>query len=879
MSTIINDSAASASRTSLTPLLVRASAGTGKTYRLAGRLLTILIGGADVETILATTFTRKAAGEILQRILITLAKAADDPKDLQAARDQVGNQQLSSDDCRRLLHRLMRDIHKLKICTLDSFFSQLARSFPFELHLPTGWRLSDEIEEVWMRRRAIDRMLASIEPKELATLVAMLGKGEAVRSVDNELQGIIGDGYSDSRWQGIEAWETLQVPAAPDDPSITSAAGVLGSAAIGHKSGDKILHNLANELVLRNVEKLISPKVVQDVANARRGDEVLCYKKPLDDDIIDAVHVAIALVKTHALGLLSEQTKATGQILIQFARFLDSLKQQTRVMAFDDVAFKLAQWISMIDTETLASRLDGAIHHVLLDEFQDTAPVQWSVLRPFAKRAAMGSTSSAGSSQGNTATTSFFCVGDVKQAIYGWRGGRAAIFDAVANQIPDVEQASQDLSFRSSPVITKFVTNVFQNLTKHPKFADRVRSPRTKEEFEAFAVQRFESSFPEHQSANVSLPGYVRFCTSPKPPKPADEPSGDGSDDTNPPLATADDTPTGLRYAATEIRRLELEAIALEAVELEQSKDKNAKRSQHTIAVLTRTNSSVAELIFYLKALGADVSQEGGNPLTDSALVEAVLSALMMAEHPSDRRWAYHVSHTPIGSLLDLPPIVPELADVDLQVQQAGDRVRRFAEYEGLTRTLLWLSEPLIAISSQSDAQRLRQLIGLSHVYGTNPQPRLSSFVDYVKRKRVERPRPARVRVMTIHQAKGLEFDTVVLPEVDGPLVRSMRKIITRSPSAIDPPEAMLRYFKAEQWSMLPESWLHAFGDAAAASMTEALCLLYVALTRPRHNLHIIVSPANKPDFTTATPASLLFHALGCPGDPTQGGIDLFNVA
>jgi ATP-dependent helicase/nuclease subunit A len=62
----------------LLPLLVRASAGTGKTYRLTGRLMRVLLRGAPLESVLATTFTRKAAGEILDRVLVSLARAATD---------------------------------------------------------------------------------------------------------------------------------------------------------------------------------------------------------------------------------------------------------------------------------------------------------------------------------------------------------------------------------------------------------------------------------------------------------------------------------------------------------------------------------------------------------------------------------------------------------------------------------------------------------------------------------------------------------------------------------------------------------------------------------------------------------------------------------
>ena len=150
----------------LPPTLVRASAGTGKTYQLTARLLRLLVQRAAPETILATTFTRKAAGEILHRVLLTLARAADDDDTifLERLRDQVGIETLPRSLCIQLTEILLSNIHRLRICTLDSLFTQLARSFPFELGLPPTWRLTDEIEESWLRecsRRFHDRRLGS----------------------------------------------------------------------------------------------------------------------------------------------------------------------------------------------------------------------------------------------------------------------------------------------------------------------------------------------------------------------------------------------------------------------------------------------------------------------------------------------------------------------------------------------------------------------------------------------------------------------------------------------------------------------------------------------------------------------------------------------
>src|SRR5690554_1506751 len=175
------------------PTLVRASAGTGKTYQLTARLLKILLTGAPPETVLATTFTRKAAGEILTRVLVTLGQATDPekPEALAALRQQVGLPGLPRPVCGQLFHRLLRNIHRLRICTLDSLFSQLARALPFELELPPGWRLTDDVEEIWLRQVAVGNMVDSLKPAEIESLISMLGRGDIKRNIARELITVV----------------------------------------------------------------------------------------------------------------------------------------------------------------------------------------------------------------------------------------------------------------------------------------------------------------------------------------------------------------------------------------------------------------------------------------------------------------------------------------------------------------------------------------------------------------------------------------------------------------------------------------------------------------------------------------------------------------
>jgi len=811
--------------------LMRASAGTGKTYQLTGRLMRVLFAGAAVETVLATTFTRKAAGEILDRVLHVLARAAnaDDPDSLQQLRAQVGLSSISRDDCLQLLQRLLREIHRLRICTLDSLFSQLAKSFPFELGLPPAWRLTDEIEEVWIREAATDAMISALDPAEMITLLTMLGKGEYRRSIAREVLSVIQQGYSIQRQCSSDVWEQIQVPKAPPANELTRTAGHMRAVEVPQKSLQDKLSKLADCLDARDLKGLAGDTLLGNIARARRAKDVVMFGRSkfpqgtLDEDF-DLLYAA---VRTEVLSLLNAQNLATGQVLATYDQYVTRLKQGARTLGFDDVAARLAQQFASFDSQVLAGRMDGAIDHLLLDEFQDTSPMQWQVLRPLALRCAQLRDRSGDVSQASR-SRSFFCVGDTKQAIYGWRGGVAEIFGAVTDQIPGMEEAELSKSFRSSPVVMDVVNQVFHHLPRHPmtkvKDAKNLADPMV---HASAALRDFSAGFPEHAAFKTKLAGYVSLRT-----------SRDGGGD-------------------AESQRMACFEDAAELI-----RDLHAKAPTRSIGVLTRTNRGVAYLYAFLDRMGIDVSQEGGNPLTDSAAVEVILSALMWAEHPGDRRWSFHVRSTPLGDWLP---------------DDGADFIRRLAEDRGLTETIESLAGGLAHVCGPQDTIRLRQLTQLAMLQQRSGALRLRDFVRLVREKRVERPQVAAVRVMTIHQAKGLEFDAVVLPELNGPLTRNQGDYVTDVPQLGDPPIAVSRWLSSEAWHFLSQRWQRAFGDKVRSSYTEAICMLYVAMTRARQALYMLTQPASKSDFPNKTAAALIYHALRCDADPTSPESLLFE--
>lgn len=808
----------SASENTFAPLLLRASAGTGKTYRLTGRLLRILLQDVPPETILATTFTRKAAGEITNRILVDLAKAADESNEvgLTKLREQLELPNLPRNACLSLLDSLLRNIHRLRICTLDSLFSQLARSFAFELNLPPAWRLTDEIEEEWFRERAVDAMIVSLDRNEMSAVLGMLSKGEVRRSIARELLGVVNEAYAAARGCDEHVWDKIQVNKQPIKADIDNALAAFQSATPKQKTLVKALAKVIEALEHGDFESLAEETLVANIAKARRThSEIKFGRSVFPDGLEDAFDVLYAAVRSRTLALLKNQNQATASVLALYDQHVRQMKFAARTIGFDDVAFQLAAQLGDPDHHTLAHRMDGAINHILLDEFQDTSPVQWQVLRPLAKHVTDYVVDSSTPLEEERAERSFFCVGDTKQAIYGWRGGVAEIFDAVSTQLPSIVNDYLDTSFRSSQVVIDFVNDIFDRIHLHPCLGNvELADPGSKDYYQAIALNRFARDFPEHKTARTDLAGYVRMETS-------EVKSG------------ADQDPNVLRAAEV-------------AVEIHRA------AADKEIGILTRSNDGVAAVIRCLSEYEVEVSQEGGNPLTDSAAVELILSALMMSEHPGDLRWKFHADHSPLASIPDFCP----------------DLVRQWVSDRGLAETVEHLADALAPQCNDRDTIRLKQLVQLTIGYEANAAPRVRDFVRMVEQKRVERPQAAKIRVMTVHQSKGLEFDVVILPELEGQFARIDGRCIPKVDNPGDPAEAMTRYVSGKVWHFFAPDWQDAFGARVAQATSEAICLLYVAITRARQAVHVIIQPATKQAFENKHAAALVYHALPVKGLP-----------
>lgn len=760
--------------------LIRASAGSGKTFQLSGHFLRQLFEGHSPESILATTFTRKAAGEILGRVLLRLAAAAQDLEECERLAEFMKPAEVTQRRARELLAQTTAQLHRMRVCTLDSFFQQLARSLTLELGLPPGWSIIDEHEQRKLRQQAIDAVLAQQMPKDAQRLMQMLAKGRSKRSVRDLIDDTVLQFHDLYLLTKPEAWQQIPRP-----------------NRLTRKELEQAFREVSAQTPYDNTR--IVKAVREDVERARAGqwdkfiDKGLAkkvfqgdptyYRKPLPDGLVEAYEQILTHARAELLEIVGQQTRATYSLIDRFDKEYSRMRAEHGWLGFNDVTRRLAHSQGIASGTRMNFRMDSSLQHLLLDEFQDTSPDQWQILKRLALTIAA-----------QPDDTSFFCVGDPKQAIYGWRGGVAEILDAVEETMPELTSRSLDQSRRSSAGVIDTVNKVFTHINQHDNLKDY--GP---------ACHSWQQEFPLHSTVHSELPGFAELKASP-------QFEGDLAEERRVPY---------FRWVALEI------------------KQHHEKCPGAEIGVLTRKNHTVARLVHELRLLGVPASEEGGTAPVDSAAVLSVLSLLHLASHPGCEVSRFHVANSPLAGLVELTDWTDNKA-----ASETAKEVRERLMDDGYGRTLQWLAEAIFPVCSQRDILRLQQIVAEGWQFDKSPSLNPAEFVRLLENSRLNRAESAPVRVMTVHQSKGLEFDIVVLPELDGKLFRAP-SAAAGSPSPGESPDKVCVWRSKAIRSLLPKPLQKAFEQTVARDVSEALCLLYVALTRAVHSLHMLIPPVN----------------------------------
>jgi len=797
--------------------LILASAGTGKTYQLTNQLLLLLFREVEPERILATTFTRKAAGEILDRALARLVEATEDPKKLKELSEAVGSPDITADRCRALLSKLVRGLDTLQVRTIDSFFVHLVRLFALDLELPPTWRISSVGEDEILKAEAMQDVLEETPHGETIGLLRGLDAGAVGRSVHQKMLEYARKMRPVFLESAEGAWGRVDPGAKPPDEEVAAALAALPEAEVpATQKGDpnqswvKAVNAVVVAAGSRDWEKILT----QGLGKAFLGPEQTYSGKPFPDALAEHLAPIVRRAAYEFLTTLRARNLATHSLLERFESSFSQRKRDRGAYRFEDLPLALSPRAASelpIDARSLDMwfRLDSRVDHLLLDEFQDTSPIQWRILHKMASEIAAD----------GTGERSFFCVGDVKQSIYGFRQAEPRLLAELSDLLPGLEEEEMHESYRSSQVVLDTVNRVFSGVVDnaalaHPDAAAYLPGAR-----------RWQKGFHEHTAAK-KLPGATFLVE-------AREKAEDES---------VDDT---------------LLERAVERAVLISREAPNA-----AVGILMRERKHIAELIHRLRQKDVTASGEGGSELTDSETVLAFVSLLHLADHPGDSAAAFHVGSSRLGGVVGLPKDAgPE------RRHEVSREVRARLTGDGLGAFCADIGRQLAADDTwwEWDKLRFEQLCELAFAFDGKAGLRPSDFVDHVRSERVESPSGAQVRVMTIHSAKGLEFDAVILPELHKKFIGRRDRPLVDRPR----PDGLIQTVSVsprKETLAADQDLLALYEETTARMFEDGLCTLYVAMTRAARRLDLIV-PWSDPEKEIRIPCAADLVRAAIPQD------------
>ncbi|MEI6535640.1 MAG: UvrD-helicase domain-containing protein, partial [Verrucomicrobiaceae bacterium] len=789
--------------------IIRASAGSGKTWRLVRRYLWLLANGAEPERIAAMTFTRKAAGEFFERILQQLAEIVEYPSKAVGYVDE-----LSGELALVLLRKMLRRMDRLRLGTIDSFFATMAQCLPFELGLTGQSVLMGEDDVNRAREDVLDELLLAVTRLHSMEALGELreawkdaGHGsEQSRPTDTllkwigQLHNLFVECPDRDRWGGQDKiWPQGNDKIALSDSDMAALVARLEGAldlSVFDKRAQKKLEAFFSETLARGeldkIGKSEAEYMLKDDrlghAQLRQGGAEWMMWKRTTLDVNSGVALADVLdvIVGRAMKVQSRRTGAQFSVMRLYETIYHRLVRSLGRLVFSDLGWLLSgrlrttdmsaedwrsQWEQM--RMALEFRMDSRYDHWLLDEFQDTSERQWEVLAPLLEEAR----------QDAEERRSVFLVGDLKQSIYLWRQAEPELFKHVEkawdsgrlNLLPLNE------SFRSCPEVLAMVNAIFQG-------ADADLEAR-------FPGVGSLWKYEEHRCSGkvADLQGHAAILTAPV---------NDEADDTSGESAV----PTLIRSIRPLSRNL-------------------------TCGVLVRKNETARVLATELRRQlpGMEVICESEEAVAvDNPATLVLLSLFQLAVHPRDSLAWNHILMTPIG---------PVLRRKKMTSGRLSALIRESVASLGFLEVAREWAEQLktaMAACDEFTERRFAQFFELAAEFDETGSRDVDAFLRHAREHRVreDSAHAKAIQVMTVHQSKGLEFDVVIMPELHGDALNSVsrnRMFVSRGERGqvqwiLDKPEACV--------VQRDETLAAAQAREKARAAFEGLCRLYVGVTR-----------------------------------------------
>ncbi len=777
-------------------VVIEAGAGTGKTTAIVAEVLKLLLGDEVLspERIVLVTFTEKAAGEIADRIHQALTELAQQFESGQEAAWPVGSATPLFEvpaGQREAYHKAcvaqIGCIDSLRSQTIHSFCQNILRQFPIEAGLDPQFTIIEGFERSLLYGELYDAWVddeTRLHPTDQAkrdweVLLEHVGYLFLARNIILPLVDrrdlFLEDTYGIGSLELVEHELLIAIDRLRGchAGSVTAICDYLRN----HRSPPRGSDIDTWLDYLKPIANLIRTSVLPKGNQGKEFNEALRVLRA-DQTKGNSIYDRLSSHRA-ALSLLA--------MMRRFLSFLDKEKRKRGVVDFDDL---LLRTLAVLDDETVLERVRGQFDFIFVDEFQDTDRVQARIIDRLAR-----------DRSGSFVPGRTILVGDPKQSIYGFRRADPETYDALTRDLISAGAEKRKLldQYRSEPALLRAVNAIFTDL-----FGDAGRDP------------------------NVFRPEYNHLVAA----KP-----DSGRVDATITLIDANFADRNDRFTA------EAEAIATWIAE----RGGDLRR----YAILFRRGGKLDDYLDVFDRRNILYVLPPTKLFLDRPAPVDLLAVLRAVAYPFDRGAEISAARTPYFALTDTE--IAAGSDAYTQFLNILDSLRAAAQHltvAGLIDLITHTCGIEAVYAATADGVRsmrhLEHLRSIAFVYDQRIGGSVRQFVDEITRRRIEpdEMEPSlideaanAVRILTVHAAKGLEFDTVILPDLEFPL-KSAEIFL------VDEPRSLILRGQVET---LSAHFGHT-GDGPLKDIgmkreeAEARRLFYVAVTRAKSEVAFVTN-------------------------------------
>lgn len=815
--------------------IYNASAGSGKTHTLVKEYLKILLMDRQDDAykkILAITFTNKAVEEMKTRIVNSLyAFSQENILDkYRGMFDQLVletglKERFIQDKSAKIIKSIIHNYAAFDISTIDKFTHKVIRSFAFDLNLPITFDVSLESDE--LLQEAVDAIIAKAgSDKELTELLIdfSLDKADNDKSWDVTRE-LLEVGYllmNENNREEIALFEKKTLPdfvsvrnfLKAEIQTLTSETKKIGAVALGIVESNGIDEKSFSRGTFPNhLKAIVNDEVKPAHKRYFEFEDISINKTAKDRALIEAnIPELLSLLQQVYEGYAKRSFYEAFLKNITPLSLLNTIGQELKRIQEEQNIVSITQFNSIINKEIqnqpapfIYERLGERYRHFFIDEFQDTSEMQWLNLIPLIDNAL------AGEDEAGVKGT-LMLVGDPKQSIYRWRGGKAEQFIELSKgenpfSNPDKETVVLGKNYRSYSEIISFNNDFFKTASKN------FSQPDYKDLYE-------NNSF---QEVNSKEGGYVN-----------------------------------IRFIADLDKNEDEEEVTKEAQYTQATFETILKVKEQgflysDIVILTRKRSDGVALANYLTEQEIPILSSDSLLINNATEVRLIINVLRFLRNAQDKEakamLLYFVASkqnegVPIHDFIVEGMRLESEKDLEKWLAQKGIVIsfkacRRKSLYEAVEHIVRAFLQDKASISY------VLYFMDLVLERTIKKQYSIADFLEYWANNfhKFSIPTPEgvdAVQIMTIHKSKGLEFPVVIFPFAEEDYSRSNRDKLWLDieEDDIDFPKALVDSKK--EVAEYGELASRLYEAKEQEILLDNLNVLYVALTRPEEQLYII---------------------------------------